>query len=68
MEYTEDKMGFYQIVGADKLVEIRVALGRLGFKKEFKTKEDSLLNHILAFCKLREFVRVRGSISSSLKP
>ncbi|MDI6847655.1 MAG: hypothetical protein QMD23_05945, partial [Candidatus Bathyarchaeia archaeon] len=36
-EYAGDKQGFYQVLGDVEAVEIRVAIGRLGFKKEFES-------------------------------
>jgi len=32
-EYAGDKQGFYQILSGGKGVEIRLAVGKLGFKK-----------------------------------
>ena len=61
-EYAGDKQGFYQILGDDEAVEIRIAVGRLGFKKEFETKGDPLLNRILAICKSREYIKVSENI------
>jgi len=61
-DYAGDKQGFYQILGNDDAVEIRVAVGRVGFKKEFETKEDSLLKSIVAFCKSQKYIRVSESI------
>ena len=39
-EYAGDKQGYYQILYSAKGVEIRVAVGRLGFKKKFKSAMD----------------------------
>jgi hypothetical protein len=58
--YAGDKQGFYQVLA--EAVEIRVAIGRLGFKKQFENKADSLLNRILGFCRSREYIRVSESI------
>ena len=55
--------GYYQILGYDDALEIRVAIGRLGFKKEFQNKEDPLLNSIIAFCESRKYVKVSRTIS-----
>jgi len=62
-DYAGDKQGFYQIIedGAET-VEIRVAIGRLGFKKEFNNKGDTLLNRILSFCKFRKFIKVSETV------
>ena len=46
-EYAGDKQGFYQIIYGGKSAEIRVAVGRLGFKEEFENGKDPLLNRIL---------------------
>jgi len=64
-EYAGDKQGFYQILGNDDAIEIRVAVGRVGFKKEFETKEDSLLKSIVAFCKFRKYIKVSESIQDN---
>jgi hypothetical protein len=61
-DYAGDKQGFYQILGNDDAVEIRVAVGRLGFKKEFESKKDPSLSNILAFCKFRKYIKVSESI------
>ena len=62
-EYAGDKQGFYQILeGYAEAVEIRVAIGRLGFKKEFENKEDTLLNRILSFCKFHNFIKVSENV------
>jgi hypothetical protein len=57
-----DKKGYYQILYSAKGVEIRVAVGRLGFKKEFKTAEDPLLNRILNFCNSQRYIKVSENI------
>jgi len=61
-EYAGDKQGFYQVLGEGEPIEIRVAIGRLGFKKEFESKSDALLNRIIAFCKTRKFIRVTENV------
>jgi hypothetical protein len=61
-EYAGDKQGFYQVLGDGEAVEIRIAIGRLGFKKEFENKSDPLLNRILAFCKSRKFIRISENV------
>jgi len=60
-DYAGDKQGFYQVL-ADEAVEIRVAIGRLGFKKEFDNKGDMLLNRILTFCKSRNFIKINKNV------
>jgi len=61
-EYAGDKQGLYQVLGDGEPVEIRVAIGRLGFKKEFENKGDPLLNRILVFCKSRKFIRISENV------
>ena len=61
-KYAGDKQGFYQILSDAETVEIRVAIGRLGFKKEFDNKGDPLLNRILTFCKSRKYIKVSENV------
>ena len=65
-EYAGDKQGFYQLLADGEAVEIRVAIGRLGFKKEFENKGDPLLNRVLSFCKTRKYIRVSENIRDEL--
>ena len=60
--YAGDKQGFYQVLGDAEAVEIRVAIGRLGFKKQFENKENALLNRILGFCKCRSYIKVSRNV------
>jgi len=66
-DYAGDKQGFYQILSDAEAVEIRVATGRLGFKKEFDNKGDILLNRILTFCKSRNFIKIDKNIVTVLR-
>jgi len=61
-KYAGNKQGFYQVLGYAEAVEIRVAIGRLGFRKEFDNKADSLLNHILSFCESRKYIKISESV------
>ena len=61
-EYAGDKQGYYQILYSATGVEIRVATGRLGFKNEFESAKDPLLNRILSFCRSRKYVKVSENI------
>ena len=65
-DYAGDKRGFYQILGNDEPVEIRMNVGRVGFTREFKTRADPLCNRILAFCKLHKYIMVSRSIRDEL--
>jgi len=61
-DYAGDKQGFYQLLNDAETVEIRVAISRLGFKKEFDNKSDILLNRILTFCKSRSYIKVSENV------
>jgi hypothetical protein len=54
----ETKQGYYQVLGNDGSVELRVAIGRLGFRKEFDKKSDPLFSRILTFCNARKYVKI----------
>jgi len=60
--YAGDKQGLYQVLGDGEAVEIRVAIGRLGFKKEFENKSDPQLNRILAFCKFQKYIKISETV------
>jgi len=62
--YTGYKQGFYQIIENKnkKAIDIRVNVGRLGFKRKFTNKEDPLLNNILEFCKSKKYIKVSNNI------
>ncbi len=57
-EYAGEKLGFYQLLSNDGIIEIRVQTGRIGFKKEFATGNDPLLTKILDFCKKRRYIQI----------
>ena len=57
-EYAGEKLGFYQILGNDGNIEIRVQTGRIGYRKEFKTGDDPELLSILDFCKRRCYIQI----------
>jgi hypothetical protein len=57
-EYAGDKMGFFQLLENDAMTEIRVLTGRLGFKREFRNREDPLYTKIMDFCRRNRFIRV----------
>ena len=48
-EYAGEKLGFYQLLGNDGTIEIRVQTGRIGFKKEFDKRRRPALNQNLGF-------------------
>ena len=57
-EYAGEKLGFYQLLGSDKMFEIRVQTGRVGFKREFENGDDPLLAKILDFCRKQRYIQV----------
>ncbi len=57
-EYAGDKQGFYQILYGARGVEVRVAVGRLGFRNEFENPKDPLLNRIISFCSSQRYAKV----------
>ena len=61
-EYAGDKLGFYQILYGAKGIEIRIAIGRLGFKKEFESAKDPLLNRILSFCNSQRYIKIDENV------
>jgi hypothetical protein len=61
-EYAGDKLGFYQILGTDGFIEIRVQTGRIGFKKEFERGDDPLLTKINDFCKKHHYIQIRENM------
>jgi hypothetical protein len=66
-KYAYDKVGFYQILAADKNIEVRVTAGKAGFIKEFENAIDPLLTKILEFCeKERSFLRVGETVRDEL--
>ena len=58
VEYAGEKLGFYQLLDSDGVIEIRVQTGRIGYKKEFEAGNNKLLNEILDFCKKHRFIQV----------
>jgi hypothetical protein len=66
-KYAHDKVGFYQILGVDKNIEVRILAGKAGFIKEFKEARDTLLTTILEFCENeRSYLRVGQAIRDEL--
>ncbi len=57
-EYAGGKLGFYQLLFNDGAVEIRVLTGRVGFKREFASREDPVYIKILDFCRRQRFIKV----------
>ena len=71
-EYAGEKLGFYQILGTDGTIEIRVQTGRLGFKKEvpgpgrrqpfFEAAEYKCCIESADLAKLAKLIRIVGML------
>jgi len=61
-EYAGDKQGFYQVLQGGKGVEIRVTVGKLGFKQSFDNSKDPLLERIIKFCGFQNYVKISENI------
>jgi len=60
------RYGSYQTRETIAGIEIRVVIGKFGYIKRFKDKDDPILNHILGFCKDEGFIKVLGNIPDDL--
>ena len=65
-EYAGDKQGYYQILYSANGVEVRVAVARLGFKNEFESGKDPLLNRILSFCQSQRYVKISENVRDEM--
>jgi len=61
-EYAGDKQGFYQVLQGGKGVEIRVTVGKLGYKESFDNAKDPLLERIIKFCGFQNYVKISENI------
>jgi hypothetical protein len=61
-EYAGDKQGFYQILSGEKDVELRLTVGKLGFKQKFENSKDQLLERIIKFCSFQNYVKISENI------
>jgi hypothetical protein len=61
-EYAGDKQGFYQILQGGKGVEIRLMVGKLGYKQSFENSKDPLLERIIKFCGFQNYVKISENI------
>jgi len=67
-EFVADRhrYGAYQVIDAVDGVEVRVLVGRYGYVNTFEREEDPLLERILAYCRARGFIKLRGSVPDHL--
>ena len=56
------RVGIYQIRKDVDGTEVRVHVGRFGYKHVFKDPRDQKLRRILEFCNAEGFIKIRGSI------
>jgi hypothetical protein len=61
-EYAGDKQGFYHILSGGISVEIRVTVGKLGFKQSFDNSKDELLDRIIKFCNFQNYLKISENI------
>jgi hypothetical protein len=61
-EYAGEKLGFYQLLSNDGIIEIRVQTGRIGFKRDFESSSDPLLNKIMDFCKKHRYIQISENL------
>ncbi|PVX25737.1 MAG: hypothetical protein CW691_03615 [Candidatus Bathyarchaeum sp.] len=61
-EYAGDKQGFYQVLQGGIGVEIRVTVGKLGYKQSFDNSKDPVLERIIKFCGFQSYVKISENI------
>jgi hypothetical protein len=58
-QYGSEPQTVYQILAAEEeKTVVRVAAGRIGFKKEFDDPKDPLISRIIEFCQDGHFVKL----------
>lgn len=61
-------VGTYQTLAVMEGIEMRILAGRLGFRRKFASmetrsdEEKALLDQILRFCRIHDFIEVVGSV------
>ncbi len=63
-EYAGEKRGFYQLIGVEGKIEVRVQTGRVGFIKQFKRADDPRLTKILDFCRKHNYIQISERLPS----
>jgi len=62
-QYGTEPQTVYQILAAEEeKTVVRVAAGRIGFKKEFDNPKDPLISRIIKFCKTENYVKLDKSV------
>jgi hypothetical protein len=63
--YCGQELGIYQLLENDNGIDVRILVGRSGFKREFLSYNDSLLNKILAFCRRHGYIQLSQTTQTS---
>lgn len=64
-EYGTEQQTIYQILAVkEEKTIVRVAAGRIGFKKEFDDPKDPLINRILKFCKSESYIKLANNVEA----
>ena len=64
-QYGTEPQTVYQIFAAEEeKTVVRVAAGRIGFKKEFDNPKDPLIKRIIKFCKSQSYVKLADNIEA----
>jgi len=64
-QYGTEPQTVYQIFAAEEeKTVVRVAAGRIGFKKEFDDPKDPLISHIIKFCKSESYVKLDENVEA----
>jgi len=62
-QYGVEPQTVYQILAAEEeKTVIRVAAGRIGFRKEFDDPKDPLINRIIKFCISENYVKLDQNV------
>ena len=61
-EYSGEPQTVYQVLAEEKKIVVRVASGRIGFRKEFDNPKDPLINRIIKFCKSHSYVKLVNGV------
>ena len=61
-EYSGEPQTVYQVMTEEKKTVVRVASGRIGYRKEFDNPKDPLINRIIKFCKSQNYVKLVNGV------
>lgn len=64
-QYGTEPQTVYQILKAEEeKTVVRVAAGRIGFRKEFDDPADPLINRIIEFCRSESYVKLDTNVEA----